>query len=255
MRKIILFLSIISFGTSQAQIFNPVKWETSVEKISDKEYKLISKATIEKGWHLYSQNVPEGGPIPTTFSYSEGDYKTIGNTKEEDGHTVDDPVFEMRITYFEDSAIFEQTVEVDGTLNEIIGSVEFMACDDVRCTPPNDVELVFNLSEDINKASEKKKKINSQGLLEPVKWSFNHRKITEQEYELVFTANIDKNWAIYSQTIDEGGPIPTEITFKKNDDYQLIGKTQESDKNKISKKEPLFDNVVVGKFFNQAIFT
>ncbi|ULC60911.1 thioredoxin family protein [Flaviramulus sp. BrNp1-15] len=158
MRKIILFLALISFGASQAQIFNPVKWETSVEKISDKEYKLISKATIEKGWHLYSQNVPEGGPIPTTFSYKEGNYKTIGNTKEEDGHTVDDPVFEMQITYFEDSAIFEQKIEVETELETITGAVEFMACDDVRCTPPNEIELIFNLN-NLTTSSNKKKSI------------------------------------------------------------------------------------------------
>ena len=72
-------------------------------KVSDTEYKLISKATIESGWHLYSQNVPEDGPIPTSFVYDEsnGAFKFIDNTSEEKGQTIDDPVFQMKIKFFE----------------------------------------------------------------------------------------------------------------------------------------------------------
>ena len=90
-----------SFNLS-AQVFEPVKWETSVEKISDSEYDLISIASIDSGWHLYSQVVPEGGPIPTTFSYKDNSsYKKIGETNENEGHVVDDPVFDMKIKFFE----------------------------------------------------------------------------------------------------------------------------------------------------------
>ncbi len=67
-----LFLFIFLFGTgSYAQIHNPVSWETSVKKISDSDFELVISASIEEGWHLYSQNVPEGGPIPTSIKITE----------------------------------------------------------------------------------------------------------------------------------------------------------------------------------------
>ena len=105
------------------------------------KYKLISKASIDSGWHLYSQDVPEDGPIPTTFSYNDenGGFNIIGNTSEEEGHTVDDPVFEMKIKFFESTATFEQTIELTGNHNTIHGTVEFMVCDDSRCLPPTEV--------------------------------------------------------------------------------------------------------------------
>jgi len=133
-----------------SQIFDPVKWSTSVEKISETSYKLISKAIIDSGWHVYSQKVPEEelGPIPTTFTYEDdnGAVKIIGNTSEEEGHTVNDPVFGMVIKYFENAAEFEQLIEVSGDVNTVRGMVEFMVCDDERCLAPAEIDLVFNLS-------------------------------------------------------------------------------------------------------------
>ncbi|WP_428838894.1 protein-disulfide reductase DsbD family protein [Gelidibacter algens] len=138
----------------QAQIFNPVKWSTSVEKISDTEYKLISIASIESGWHLYSQDVPKDGPLPTSFTYDDnnGAFKIIGNTSEEEGHTINDPVFKMKIKFFENNAVFEQLIEVLGDKTTINAFVEFMVCDDEKCLPPTEVDLVFHLSKNMNSA-------------------------------------------------------------------------------------------------------
>ena len=148
MKKIVVVLVLISSINAFSQIFNPVKWSTSVVKISEKDYKLISTASIEQGWHLYSQTVPEDGPIPTAFTYddSNGDFKIKGNTTEGSGHTVDDPVFEMQIKYFENKAVFEQDVEVMPGISSINASVEFMVCNDSKCLPPTEVDLVFTLS-------------------------------------------------------------------------------------------------------------
>jgi thiol:disulfide interchange protein len=150
MKKVILVLFCLFIGQfyATAQILDPVKWTTSVEKLSETEYKLISTATIDAGWHLYSQSVPDEGPIPTSFIYDDdnGAFKIIGNTLEEEGHTIDDPVFEMRIKYFEDKAIFEQKIEILGDRTTINGFVEYMVCDDEKCLPPTEVDLVFNLT-------------------------------------------------------------------------------------------------------------
>ncbi|GFZ79243.1 thiol:disulfide interchange protein DsbD [Aquaticitalea lipolytica] len=143
----LIFLLTVSLSTVQSQILEPVKWDTSIEKISDTEYDLIAKATIDKGWHLYSQNVPEDGPIPTTFTFTANDeYELVGKTSEEKGHTVDDPVFMMKIKFFEDKAEFRQRVKIlNKDLASIIGQVEFMACDDKQCTPPNYIDLEFDI--------------------------------------------------------------------------------------------------------------
>lgn len=137
----------LSWTTAKAQILDPVKWSTAVEKISDTEYDLVAKATIDSGWHLYSQDVPEDGPIPTTFIYdTDGSFEVIGNTLEEEGRTVDDPVFNMRIKFFENAAEFRQRIEViNKELSLVKGEVEFMVCDDIRCLPPAYVDLNFDL--------------------------------------------------------------------------------------------------------------
>ncbi|MFS4455665.1 cytochrome c biogenesis protein CcdA [Maribacter sp. 2304DJ31-5] len=150
MKRIIVLLLVLigAVTTGFSQILEPVKWTTSVEKLSETEYKLISKATIDQGWHLYSQDVPEDGPIPTSFIYDDagGAIKIIGNTSEEEGHTEDDPVFEMRIKYFDKSAVFEQKIEIlSDDVTTINAIVEFMSCNDSQCTPPTEFDLIFEL--------------------------------------------------------------------------------------------------------------
>ena len=150
MKKQIAYLILVFFTGCQVygQIYEPVKWKTSVEKTAENEYQLISTATIEAGWHLYSQEVPVDGPIPTTFTYEneEAAFELSGTTAEEEGHTVDDPVFNMRIKFFENKAVFRQKVIVKDGLEAIQGFVEFMVCDDSKCLPPTEVDLVFNLN-------------------------------------------------------------------------------------------------------------
>lgn len=148
MKKLLFIFSFLFVSLCSAQILEPVKWTTSVEKISDTEYKLTAKATIEAGWHMYSQNVPENGPVATSFIFDDqsGAFKIIGNTVEGEGHTALDPVFKKTIKYFENTAIFEQKIEVLGTKTILTALVEFMACDDTKCLPPTEAELTFNLA-------------------------------------------------------------------------------------------------------------
>ena len=147
----LLALLLLIFQWGFSQILEPVEWSTSVEKISDDTYILVSKTNIEKGWHLYAQDVPEDGPIPTTFSYNlDEEVVLLGLTKELEGHIVDDPVFLMKIKYFEEYAEFRQAIKVSNNrLSSVLGEVEFMVCDDTRCLPPSYVDLEFNLNEAI----------------------------------------------------------------------------------------------------------
>ncbi|MDO9595136.1 MAG: cytochrome c biogenesis protein CcdA [Lutibacter sp.] len=146
MKKIFLLLAFFALvNSSFAQIHDPVKWSTSTEKISETEYDLIVTATIEAKWHLYSQNVPADGPIPTSFSFKTSpDYKLIGKTTEEKGVSSYDPVFEMQIKYFENKATFKQRIKVLSEKSfKIAGTVEFMVCDDASCLPPTEIDLAF----------------------------------------------------------------------------------------------------------------
>jgi len=81
--------------SSKSQIYDPVSWNFSKEKISEKEYLLTFKATIEKGWHMYSMDIPEGGPIPTSFHFQEGsDYQLTGSVKSVTNPAIkEDPFF------------------------------------------------------------------------------------------------------------------------------------------------------------------
>ncbi|NNC69849.1 MAG: hypothetical protein HKN90_03395, partial [Flavobacteriaceae bacterium] len=91
-------------------------------------------------------------------------------------------------------------------------------------------------------------------ILEPVKWSYEYKQISDNEYELIFTANIDENWAVYSQFINDDGPIPTTFTFEESDAVEFIGNVEESDENKVTKYDAVFE-MELSKFFNQAVFT
>lgn len=147
MKKLVLIALLLIASFVNAQILEPVKWSTAVEKISATEYNLVATATIDSGWHLYSQNVPEGGPIPTAFEFENNDaYSLVNKAIEEKGHTVNDPIFEMQIKFFENKAVFKQHIKVtDKSLTKVVAEVEFMVCDDARCLPPTYVDLNFNL--------------------------------------------------------------------------------------------------------------
>lgn len=139
----ILFSSCVS-----GQMYNPVKWSTSVEKISETEFILKAQASIQSGWHLYGQYIEEGGPSPTVFTFhnSKKTFDLIDKTTEENGHEVMDKIFNMKIKYFEDKALFTQKVKfTSNAIFDIAAQVEFMVCDDKNCLPPSSEELVFKL--------------------------------------------------------------------------------------------------------------
>lgn len=193
-------LASLTWTTVSAQILDPVKWSTSVEKISDTEFDLISRATIDRGWHLYSQDVPEDGPIPTAFTYEVGEHaELMGKTLEEEGRTVHDPVFNMRIKFFDDAAEFRQRITIlNNELSIVKGEVEYMVCDDRQCMPPAYIDLDFDLTKaesftgTVADISDSGKTINFQ---EPVKVDSDKKVIiTESEEEEAENSGL---WTIF----------------------------------------------------------
>jgi thiol:disulfide interchange protein DsbD len=131
-------------------MYNPVKWKTSVEKISDQEYLLKVQAEIQSGWHLYGQYIEEGGPSKTAFTFNNPNknFDLIGKTTEEKGHEVVDKIFDMKIKYFEGKALFTQKIKFTATpVSKVTASVDFMVCDDSNCLPPTTEELMFKIPE------------------------------------------------------------------------------------------------------------
>ncbi|PIF29682.1 thiol:disulfide interchange protein DsbD [Flavobacterium sp. 9] len=148
MKKFIITLLLLVSCNMFGQMYNPVKWTTSVEKISDKEYVLKAEAAIQSGWHLYGQYIEEGGPSATAFSFKnpKNNFELTGKTTEGKGHEVVDKIFNMKIKYFEDKALFTQKIKFKSDqITNIAAEVGFMVCDDSNCLPPSSEELSFKI--------------------------------------------------------------------------------------------------------------
>lgn len=144
----LLFLWLLATGTLGAQQPDPVRWETSVERLSDTEYWLISTASMATGWYLPSQEVSGEGMVPTLFMYDiDTSAKLSGNTEEGRGTVMGNPVQGRSVKGFVKEAVFKQKVVVSGAVAKIQGFVEYGVCDHARCLPPVEVELTFDLTD------------------------------------------------------------------------------------------------------------
>ena len=130
----------------QAQIKDPVKFKTEFNTLSDTEAEIVFTAAIDKGWHVYSTELGDGGPISATFNVDKtsgiellGKLKPVGKEV-----ATFDKLFEMKVRYFENTAKFIQKVKLTGGAYEIEGYLEYGACDDESCLPPTEVPFKFS---------------------------------------------------------------------------------------------------------------
>lgn len=143
MKNLVLLAVGLFFSLSaSSQILKPVKWAYSAKKISKTEAIVAIKATIDEGWHLYSQYMADGGPVKTTFTFTPSKaYKLNGKTVEPKPVTKFEKTFDMNVSYFEKTAIFTQKVKITGANPVVKGTVEYMVCDDSQCLPPETVDF------------------------------------------------------------------------------------------------------------------
>ena len=129
---LLFFIGILSL---QAQFKEPVVWSSRVEPLQDNRYLLHFEAKIAPNWHLYSQFSNPEGAIPTAFVFEPtGKYTRIGTVTESESTVDYDQVFEMDLTYFKDSASFQQQIEVvDAGIKQIKVEINYQACDDELC--------------------------------------------------------------------------------------------------------------------------
>lgn len=167
MMAFFMFFSLLGFS----QILEPVKWKSEIIFSGEKEAEIVFTATIDNGWHLYSQHVPDGGPIKTSFYFEkiEG-FEFIGENvkiEEEEGNdgpqskiyrvVFSEPVpeeendvnFNMIVKFFSHQAVFSHKIRIlaekPGTIR---GYIYFMCCDNEKCLPPSDIEFSFDYNND-----------------------------------------------------------------------------------------------------------
>jgi len=139
-----LTIAILLSGTAFSQILNPVKWSYSAKKINNTEAIVYLKATIDKGWHIYSQTVGEGGPIATSIKFSPSSvYRLVGKTTEPKAIAKFEKSFNMNVNYFENTVTFQQKIKLASSAPTVKGKLEFMVCSNNKCLPPDEVEFVI----------------------------------------------------------------------------------------------------------------
>jgi hypothetical protein len=151
MKKLFLFFfALVSFGILSAQNSNPVSWSFASKKINDKEYEVQLIATMQKGWHVYSQDQPKDAiAIPTSFSFNknplvdfQGKTKEVGKLEK-----FNDPVLEVTAYQYSNKVVFVQKIKLRGKVKtKVTGKLEFQACTDEKCLPPKTIDFSIPLS-------------------------------------------------------------------------------------------------------------
>ncbi len=144
-----LFFSFFILNGAISQIYDPVTWTFGYEKTGENSYAIVLTAVIEKGSHIYAMDIPEGGPIPTSFSFNEStDFTLNGNTFEvTQPEELMDEAFGFRIKSFSDEAEFRQLISPAKPSFTVSGTVNFMSCNNTTCSPPKDVEFSVSIGE------------------------------------------------------------------------------------------------------------
>jgi len=140
---------ILAAFLGQAQMIVPVKWDIQLKKINANQYEVVATADIDMGFKLYGVELPDGGPVKTSFNF-----ETMENSKKF-GKAVEvtpskkmmDETFNMEVTYFKDKAVISHKVWVAQKPAKISGYVQWMSCNDEMCTPPMDEEFEFEIKE------------------------------------------------------------------------------------------------------------
>ena len=148
MKKFVTLLMLTFLALAvQAQILTPVKWNIKLEDSDSAEKTLVVSDKLDAGWHLYDMNLPEGGPISTSFSFENlKGAKAIGTPiASKEATTVFDEQFQMELRWFAGEVSFRQKIEVtDPKHLQVNGYVEYMACNDENCLPPEQEEFAFS---------------------------------------------------------------------------------------------------------------
>lgn len=148
MKKLVSTMLLVLMALAvQAQILTPVKWKIKLEDSGTPEKDIVFTATAEKGWHLYDMNLPEGGPVSTSFTFETLQGAELIGTPVSSVKptTVYDEQFAMNLRWYPGTVSFTQKIKVtDPAKFKVEGEVEFMACNDETCLPPDRIGFTFD---------------------------------------------------------------------------------------------------------------
>lgn len=155
MRKILSICLLLIAVVAQAQIQEPVKFKSELKTLAAGEAEIVFTATIDKGWHVYSTDLGDGGPISATFNVEKISGATVVGKLQPKGIEIAsyDKLFEMNVRYFESTAQFVQKLKLTGGDYKIEGFLEFGACNDENCLPPTQVEFNFSGKAEVAKGA------------------------------------------------------------------------------------------------------
>jgi thiol:disulfide interchange protein DsbD len=144
-----LLVTIFMAAIVSAQSLNPVSWTFSSKKISDKVYELQMIASIQDGWHVYSQNQPgDAIAVPTSFSFNKNPLVILDGKVKEVGklEKYNDEKLGVSAHQYSNKVVFVQRVKLKGNAKtNITGKLEFQTCNDQKCLPPKTVNLSIAL--------------------------------------------------------------------------------------------------------------
>lgn len=138
-----------------AQIQEPVKFNSELKRISETEAEIVFNAVIDKGWHVYSTDLGDGGPISATFNVDNISGAEVDGKLLPQGNEIEemDPIFEMKVRFFESKATFVQKIKITDEKFSIKGYLEYGACNDENCLPPTSVDFEFSGTADVASVS------------------------------------------------------------------------------------------------------
>lgn len=133
----------LSFGGLNNRVASePVRWEAKIENVKNGHATVVLTAAIEKGWHLYGTSLPSGGPKPTAFDFSESNDVETGTPKAScEPKKVNDPLFDMELSWWDADVSFVVPVTLVGPAPEFTCKISFMTCDGNSCMPPKTITL------------------------------------------------------------------------------------------------------------------
>ena len=137
---------ILGLTSAFAQIQDPVQFKAEWKKISDTEAQIVFTGLIDAGWHVYSTDLPDGGPISATFNTDKMEGLELDGKLMPEGKQIEayDKVFEMNLRYFEEKAVFVQKLKITAANYAIEGYLQYGSCNDENCMPPTNVEFTFS---------------------------------------------------------------------------------------------------------------
>ena len=207
--NILIAITLCSF-IAQAQMLNPVKWTKSIKMTDDKNGVITFTANIDKGWHLYSNDTPDGGPIPLSIKWDkkEGVKLVGGLIHSKAPATIDDEMFGMKVRQWEGTVSLSQKFTTTADKYKIEGEVSYQACSDQGCLPGSELfDFSGNVESKDKDSKDNKDEVKTEETSEG-KDGITDESITEEQLQ-------GDSTALSTSSISENDDLWAPVKFKE----------------------------------------